>query len=267
MANRLKKMLAVRSILQLAERKLSEYAIAKELNMSRTTIRGYLARCRDSTYTFKELLALDDAILAGIVYTDTSPQPETNDPRLQAFEALRDYFLKELKRTGVTKQLLWQEYRRQHPDGYGKSQFNERLKRYQDTKLVSMHFEYSPAEQMMIDFAGDKLYYTDRSSRELIAYQVLVCVLPFSGYSFVIALPDATLPQLVKGLNACLAFFGGVPLTLKCDNMKQVVTRSCRYEPVFTDMMNAWALHNNIRLVAARVRKPRDKAHVENEVK
>jgi hypothetical protein len=32
-------------------------------------------------------------------------------------------------------------------------------------------------------------------------------------------------------------------------------------------MISAWALHNNIHLVAARVRKPRDKAHVENEVK
>lgn len=49
--------------------------------------------------------------------------------------------------------------------------------------------------------------------------------------------------------------------------MRQVVTKSCRYEPVFTDMILAWAQHNNIHLKAARVRAPRDKAHVENEVK
>lgn len=125
---------------------------------------------------------------------------------------MRDYFLKEIKRTGVTKQLLWEEYRKLHPSGYGKSQFNDLLKRYNDTRQVSMRIKYKPAELIMIDFAGDKLYYTDRATGEVIGCQVLVCVLPFSGYSFVIALPDATLPQLMKGLNACLAFFGGAPL-------------------------------------------------------
>jgi hypothetical protein len=54
---------------------------------------------------------------------------------------------------------------------------------------------------------------------------------------------------------------------MKSDNMKQVVIKSCRYEPRFTDMITQWALHNNIELVTARVRKPQDKAPVENEVK
>ena len=49
--------------------------------------------------------------------------------------------------------------------------------------------------------------------------------------------------------------------------MKQIVIKSCRYEPIFTDMMQQWALHNNIVLLAARVHKPKDKAPVENEVK
>ena len=49
--------------------------------------------------------------------------------------------------------------------------------------------------------------------------------------------------------------------------MKQAVSKSCRYEPVFTDTLTQWALHNNIALLAARPRKPKDKAPVENEVK
>jgi transposase len=266
MANRLKKMQIVRTILQLRERDVSERKIAEQLNISRTTVRSYDRRCKISSLSYKELLALDDASLSEIIYPSSTDEPEA-DPRKKAFNAHRDFYLKELKRTGVTKNLLWEEYRRIHPGGYGKSQFNELLKRYEYTSQVSMRFEYKPAELMMIDFAGDKLYYTDRTSGELTGCQVLVCVLPFSGYSFVIALPDATLPQLLKGLNQCLSFFGGTPAALKCDNMRQIVTKSCRYDPVFTDMMSAWALHNNIHLTAARVRKPRDKAHVENEVK
>jgi transposase len=85
--------------------------------------------------------------------------------------------------------------------------------------------------------------------------------------SYVEALPNATLPQLVKALNNCLRFLGGAPLNLISDNMRQIVTKSCRYEPVFTDMILAWAQHNSIHLKTARVRAPRDKPHVENEVK
>ena len=43
--------------------------------------------------------------------------------------------------------------------------------------------------------------------------------------------------------------------------------KSCKYEPVFIDIIIAWALHSNIHLKTARVRKPRDKLHVVNEVK
>ena len=49
--------------------------------------------------------------------------------------------------------------------------------------------------------------------------------------------------------------------------MKQVVTKSCRYEPMFSEALQQWALHYNITLLATRVAKPKDKGSVENEVK
>jgi transposase len=120
---------------------------------------------------------------------------------------------------------------------------------------------------MMVDFAGDKMSYVDRRTGEIIFCPVLVCVLPFSKYTFAMALVDATIPQVIKALNSCVQYFGGVPLSLKTDNMKQVVTKSCRYEPVFTEALQQWAMHYNITLLATRVAKPKDKSAVENEVK
>lgn len=258
----------VRTILQLLHRKVSERSIAKEVKVSRNTVRKYDAASKSSSYSLKELLALDDATLTEIIYPAAATIEEPKgDLRLVVFEQRRDYFLKELKRTGVTKHILWEEYRQDQPEGYGYSQFCERLRRYQLTSNVSMRIKYKAGDTIMIDFAGDKLSYTDRTTGEVIYCQVLVCVLPFSGYSYVEALPNATLPQLVKGLNNCLRFFGGAPLVLIADNMKQVVTKSCKYEPLFTHMITDWSLHNKIHLKAARVRKPRDKPHVENEVK
>lgn len=49
--------------------------------------------------------------------------------------------------------------------------------------------------------------------------------------------------------------------------MRQWVSKSCKYEPAFTDMLETWANHNNIALLAARPYKPKDKPTVENNVK
>lgn len=130
-----------------------------------------------------------------------------------------------------------------------------------------MHLVHKPGEMMMVDFAGDSLSYVDRSTGEVKVCPVLVVVLPFSDYTFVTALPNAMIPLTLKGLNGSVQYFGGVPQCLKTDNMKQVVSRSCRYEPLFTEAFRQWSQHYNITLLATRVAKPKDKAAVENEVK
>src|SRR5690606_16137952 len=114
---------------------------------------------------------------------------------------------------------------------------------------------------------GTPLYYTDQESGEQIACPVLVCVLPYSNYTYIQALPNAKIPSLLEALNNALRYFNGVPLSLKTDNMKQVVQKSHRYEPSFTDLLSQWAIHNHISLLATRVRRPKDKAPVENHVK
>ena len=265
MANKVIEMHIVRSIIQHSSRNSSERQIALQLNISRNTVRHYLQRLKATTYSWQQLLALEDATLSELIYNPV--ELPVKDERRQAFEDRVSYFLTELKRTGVTRQLLWQEYLQQYPDGYGYSQFCDLLTRHSSIRDPSMHFEHPPGQMMMIDFAGDKLCYTDRQTGEVIYCPVLVCILPCSGYTYVVPMPDAKLPQLAKSLNNCLQYFEGVPFSLMTDNMKQIVSKSCRYEPIFTDMMQQWALHYNITLLAARVAKPKDKATVEGAVK
>jgi len=129
----------------------------------------------------------------------------------------------------------------------------------------SMHLEHLPCELLEIDFAGAKLHYVNEEG-EIIDCPVLVAVLPFSGYSFVRALPNATLPQLINALNAMLDYFGGVPVNVISDNMRQWVSRTCKYEPTFPDLLQQWALHNRIGLLATRPFSPKDKPSAENNV-
>jgi hypothetical protein len=53
---------------------------------------------------------------------------------------------------------------------------------------------------------------------------------------------------------------GGVPMSVKSDNMRHWVSKSCKYEPAFTEMLESWANHKNIALLAARPYKPKDKS-------
>ena len=255
----------VRSIIQLLQRGFSQRRISRELNLSRNTLKLYVDRLNASSFSLDELQLLDDAGLSVIVYADAHQMQ--GDPRREDFTSRINYFLSELKRTGVTQQLLWEEYKQENTDGYEYSQFCELFARHRKVNEATMHFKHKPADIMMVDFAGDPLHYVDRVTGELISCPVFVAVLPASGYSFVIALPNAKQPSVIKALNSCLQYFGGVPMSIKCDNMATAVRKSCRYEPVFTETLLQWSLHNNITLLAARVRKPKDKAPVENQVK
>lgn len=257
----------IRSIIQLLEKGYSLRAISLQVGLSRQPVTIYASRLKNARYTLEELRRLPDKDLAGIVYAPDVSLPVSANARHQELTAKMDYFLSELKRTGVTRLLLWEEYRKESPDPLRYTQFCILLKQAAQISNATMHLVHQPAAMVMVDFAGDKMSYVDRSTGEVISCPVLIAVLPFSKYTFAMALPDATIPQVIKALNACLAYFTGVPLSLKTDNMKQVVTKSCRYEPLFTSALEQWSLHYNITLLATRVGKPKDKGAVENEVK
>lgn len=265
MSNKLVAMQQIRLLIHYLQKGHSQRKIAQQLGLSRNTVKLYTDRIQASPFSLTDIGQLDQAALSALVYP--SLQTAEADPRRSDLSQRTAYFFSQLNRTGVTRRLLWEEYKQQYPAGYEYTQFCELLARDKKLSQASMHFEYAPADMLLVDFAGDQLSYVDQQTGEVIKCPVLVCVLPFSGYSYVVALPNASLPHLVKALNQCLAFFGGVPANFKSDNMKQLVQKSCRYEPVFTQMIQQWALHNQITLLAARVRKPKDKAPVESEVK
>jgi hypothetical protein len=119
---------------------------------------------------------------------------------------------------------------------------------------------------MQVDFAGGKMSYVDISTGELVACEVLVCVMPYSHFVYAEALRSQQQEEFIKGLGHALNYLGGVPASIKCDNMKTAVTRANRYEPIFPEAMEFMAAHYQTTILTARVRKPRDKASVEKAV-
>lgn len=266
MANKTLSMQKIRQILLFLDRGYSQRSIERETGINRRTVAGYSKRFIESGYCFNELSQLSDDELQFFL-RENEPPEEQVDERRQTFNSQLAYFTKELQKVGVTRLLLWEEYIGNHPDGFGYSHFCELLQEYVRTMGVTMRFEHVPGKMLQVDFAGDMLSYVDTLTGEEIKCPVFVAVLPFSGYGYVEALPNATLPQVIRALNNCLDYFGGAPLSAKSDNMKQWVSRSNRYEPTFNNMLEQWANHNNIALLASRPGKPKDKPSVENAVK
>ena len=257
-------MLQVRRILQLLQQGESKRKISQTLHSGRHTIDDYVLKIESCGISLPLLVKLTDADLATFVYSgNKDPQP---DQRLEDLKSRLDYIQKELTRTGVTKLRLWEEYRQEVPEGYSYSQFCEHLAMCSRKSAATMHFEHSPGERVQIDFAGKPLSYSDSVTGEIVVCPVLVCVLPYSGYSYVEALPSACQEHLFPALGRCMTYFGGVPQNALSDNMRQYVSKSNRYEPVFTDVCEQWALYYNTTLSASRVAKPKDKPSVENMV-
>jgi len=253
----------VKALLKTYESTQSVKATARQLKTSRNTVREYLRRCRSYSEDLSMILSLDDESFARVIYpTEAKEEAE----RALVFAQQTQYWVQELRRVGVTRQLLWEEYREEQPDGYGYSQFCERLKKEIASKDLTLSLNHEPGGTLMVDFAGKKLSWVDQYSGEVHVCEVLVAVFPHSQYTFAIALSSQNIGDFVHGLNQALLFFGALPKVILSDNLKSYVTRADRYEPKFTQLCEQFGAHFQIDLQAARVAKPKDKASVENAV-
>lgn len=251
----------LKQVLKLYGEGQSIKGIVRLTGLSRNTVRSYLSRAsEDVCNTTKQT----DAALAGVFYNQdvAAYKSDRYQQLLKHFEGTD----RELSRPGVTRQLLWREYMDVCPDGYGYSQYCYHLQQFLSNKDVVMHLEYKPAEQIMVDFAGKKYHYVDQQTGERIPCDVFVSTLPYSGLIFCIAVESQKIPDMLDASNHMLRYIGGVTETILCDNMRTAVTRSDRYEPVFTDLCYQLSEHYGTTFSATRPGKPRDKAMVEKAV-
>jgi transposase len=262
-----KQMHQVRIIFQMKKADNSIRHISKLTGICRKTIREYLFRLQSIGTDLETALKLTDEELSNLIYNPRVDRRDNTDERYSYIQQRMEYYRQELQKRGVTKTLLWQEYRKDNPQGYSHSQFCWYLLEQQRVNKAVFKMQHRPAQQMMVDFAGDKMSYVDPVTGELLECEVLVCVLPFSGMTYAEALYSQQIEDFIKGICNALRYFGGVPSSIKCDNLKSAVVKADRYDPTFTQAMEMFCAHYGTTAVSSRVRKPRDKATVENAVR
>ena len=258
-----KRMDQVRKIIESFLSTNSIKSTARRMQVSKNTVRGYVRRGKAHCEDLSEILLLGDADFLEVFY----PKKDTIlVKRRKVFDDKIDYWIKELRRVGVTRYLLWEEYIELHPEGYSYSQFCEYLRRAIGRKDLTIQLNHSPGEVMQVDFAGKPMRWVNLSTGEVHECQILVGVMPHSQYTFAIALPSQKVTDFIHGLNQALLFFGKLPKVILSDNLKSFVIQADKYEPKFNDLCIQLAAHYHLDLKATRPRKPKDKASVENMV-
>jgi transposase len=237
---------------------VSERVIARSIGVSRSTVAEYLRRAAVIGLAWPIPPELDDAALERRLFTSPGFHAGPTQP-LPDWSRVHT----ELRRRGVTLLLLWEEYRAEHPDGYGYSRFCALYGAWRRTISATMRQAHVAGEKLFVDFAGDTVPVFDALSGEVRQAHVFVAVLGASNYTFAQARWSEGLADWI-GAHACaFGFFEGVPALVVCDNLKAGVTAACRYEPGINRSYQDLATHYGTTILPTRVRKPRDKAKVE----
>ena len=241
---------------------LSHRSIARSCRLSHSTVGEYLDRFMESGLDWESVRELTDEELARRLLVPPPSVSERSRDREPDWARLHG----ELRRKGVTLQLLWEEYVAEQPDGYRYSWFCERYSQWKKRLPVVMRQVHRGGEKVFVDYAGQTVEVVDQETGEVYEALIFVAVLGASNYTYAEAHRRGDLGNWIEGHVRALAFFGGSPQIVVPDNTKVAVTSPCRYEPDVNRTYADLAHHYGLAVIPARVNKPRDKAKVETGV-
>jgi len=258
MANRRLSMRKIKEVLRLKyEAGLSNRAIARSCNICHRTVREYLNRADRAGLGWPLPGDTTDEILEEMLFP-----PSTSEPRDVELPDMA-WVHRELKRKGVTRYLLWQEFceTAKHPCSY--SRFCEAYRRWRKTADPVMRQDHKAGEKMFVDYAGIKVPITDPRTGEVRKVPVFVAVLGASSYTYAEATQKEDLEGFIGAHVRAFDYFGGVPEIIVPDNLKAGVRAPSYYEPEINPTYQEMAAHYGVAVIPARVRRPKDKAKVE----
>ena len=248
----------IRDALRLQAAGQSRREIAASLGVGRTTAGEYLVRAERAGLSWPLPGDLDDAALEQGLFpvAQGGPGAARLAPDWPAVH-------RELRRTGVTLSLLWEECRAIDCAGYGYSRFCELYRRWEGRLSPTMRQAHIAGAKMFVDYAGQTIEFMDGLTGEVHAAQLFVACLGASSYTYAEATMTQSLPDWTGSHVRAFAFFGGVAAQVVCDNLKSGITKACFHEPAVNRTYADLASHYDTAVVPARPYKPRDKAKVE----
>lgn len=239
--------------------KLRLREVAQSCNCSPSTVHRTVERAAAAGLSWPLPEELDDAALDERLFPSPVKTGEYPEPDLKHIHV-------ELGRKGVTLVLLWQEYRSQHPDGCSYSTLCDRYRDFKGGLNASMRQAHVPGEKLYVDYCGDKATLHDALTGEETQVSLFVAAMGASQKIYARAVAGEDSHSWLSAHQAAFLFFGGVPKVVVPDNLKSAVTKPNYYDPELNRAYKDLADHYDVVILPARVRRPKDKAKVENAV-
>jgi transposase len=232
---------------------LSERQISKISMLGKGTVRRFLKRAEAAGLSWPLPPSLDDAALEKKLFPPP-PLPSAGQRPQPDYAAIH----KELKGPNVTLQLLWEEYKQEHPDGYSYSRYSELYGEWSRRLDLVLRQDHRAGEKMFVDHAGQTVPVIDRLTEETREAYVFVAVLGASNYTYGGATWTRGLRDWISSHVRAFEFFQGCTRLVVPDNWKSGVKQPCYYEPELNPTYNDLAVHYGVGIfTSAAVSCPR----------
>lgn len=216
------------------EAKLSHRQIARSLGIGAGTVSVYGKRASALGLCWPLPTEMSDNELEQLLFP--SPSLSARHGRVMPDCAA---IHQELKRKGVTKQLLWDEYKQAYGDaGYQYSQYCGYYREWRAQQKRSMR---------QLHLAG-----------EIRCAEIFVATLGASNYTFATASWTQRKADWIDAHVKAFEFFGGVPEIIVPDQLRSAVSKPCRYEPTINASYQHMDAHYRTAIIPARPLKPKD---------
>lgn len=171
----------VREILRLKyEVGATDRAIARSVGVARSTARLCLDRVVAAGLTWPLPASVTDGALEALLFAGGGAPAGLR----RKFEPDWVVVHRKLRRPGVTLMLLWDEYRREQPGGYGYSRWCDLYGGWEGRLSPTMRQVHPAGERLFVDFAGQTAEVIDPATGEVRTAQVFVAVLGASSYTY-----------------------------------------------------------------------------------
>ena len=243
------------------EKGISAERTALALKISKGTVLNTVLRFKQSGLTWPLSADISDSNLEQALY----PVPIISKDKSPQDLPSISYLETELARPLVTLQCLYDEYCQRSVEPVSRASFY-RYFNVNRPKACSMPMEYKGGDLLFVDYSGDGLFYTDRKTGERIDVEIFCCCWGASNYSYAEASHSQQKEDFVYSHAHSFRYFDVAPHGLVPDNLKSGVKTPDRYDPIINPLYGEMAGHYHTVVLPARVRKPKDKAKVENGV-
>lgn len=246
--------------------KLSNRQIQSITGVSRNSVANYIKSYMELEASLEEVLGLNDKDLEQLFHP-SKPRSTSKQSALKSIHPDWNYVREELSNKGMTRALLYEEFKSANPDLYSYSQFNRYYAKFLKTLNPSMRQVHYSGDKLFIDYSGLTMPIVNQKTGEVSKAQIFVSVLGASGYTFVHASQTQSTKDFIQSHVMAFRFYGGVPNILVPDNLKAAVISHKKGIVKLNQSYADMARHYGVAVAPARPYKPQDKSKVELGVK